>query len=40
MNLYRLLDAGAIATVTVGRRRYVTDNELRRYVARLEGEAS
>ncbi len=36
MHLYEMVNTGQIATVKIGRRRFVTDAELERYVASLE----
>lgn len=38
--LYRLRERGELAIVRIGRRSYVTDAELQRYVAALEAAAS
>jgi excisionase family DNA binding protein len=37
--LYRLIRSGELATVTIGRRRFVTDRAIREFVAHLNDAA-
>jgi excisionase family DNA binding protein len=39
-NLYALIARGELASVTMGRRRYITSDELERFIAKLVEDAS